>query len=215
MKRWLLMVLPLGLFLAWSPLAHGNGAPPFRPKQGFPVFAAKEVKLSVEVDKKAKQARLIVPMNLMMGGFWGPGLGGPGIPGAGGVPGGGGAGADARPLGVPTLFAGLALTMALATGGLWLVKRPSGRLVAGAVILGALTLGATTLLWADLAPFPRPQPVPQIKTTPVALPAGIQLNGRILIEMGPHGNAVRLIVPSNAVLPRGEAKAQEQAPASR
>jgi hypothetical protein len=225
MKRWLLTALPLGLLCACSPAARADLAPPFpgpgpgpvqpgfRPGFG-PAFAAKAVKLSVEVDEKAKQARLIVPMNLMFGGFLGPNPGRPNFPGRGGAPGGFGQGADARPLGLPTLVAGLALTLAAASGGLWLVRRRGGRVVAGILVVAMLGLGAT-VVWADgvpgFRPRPRPQPQPVVQATPLALPANIQLNGRILFELAPQGNSVRLIVPRSAVL----AKEEKQAPGDR
>jgi hypothetical protein len=241
MRRWLLSALSLGLLLGWSSLAHANAAvkvpppppvvapPPGGPPVAFPGFAPQKVKFVVEVDEKAKDARLIVPMNLMMpapgavplgpppGGLRGqppPGFFPPQIPekpkekdfGA----------ADSGKLGVPTIMAGVALALALATGGLWLIRRGSGRTVVGILVLAGFLLGAT-VLFADLAPpfgkgpkAPPPAPPAPVKTTPVPLPAGVEFNDKILIEMAPRGDAVRLIVPKEAVLKKAEGKDEKK-----
>jgi hypothetical protein len=281
MKRWLLSGLSLGLLLAWSPLAQGNGAPPPRPQGGpgvgpgggppgggfgalggpgiggGPALVPQKVKFSLEVDEKAKEARLIVPLGVMLQGFGFPG--GIGIPpggGIGGVPPGGGIGGFSPPGGVPpginppgganppggqppqkpgklpggvgqlhlpTIVAALALTMALASGGFWLVRRGSGRTLVGLLVVAGFALGATAL-WADIGPGPRPRPPVRApgfkepaKGTPVTLPADVQItSNKITFELSPaNDNTVRLIVPKDAVKKGGEGsdKKEEKKPA--
>jgi hypothetical protein len=168
------------------------------------------------VDEKAKQARLVVPVNLMVpGGFQLPPGGLPGQPRPGTLPFQApppSRDANAGRIGLPTIVAGLALTLAFASGGLWLVRRGRGRTAAGLLLVAAFALGATAL-WADIPgpgggrarpPRPRPpEPVPA-NTTPLALPAGVELTGQVLLEVAPVGDAVRLIVPKDAVLKKGE-----------
>jgi hypothetical protein len=288
MKRWLLSGLSLSLLLAWSPLAHGNGAPGGRPPggpgigpgvgpggppggpgvgpggvppgggfgvlggpgMGAPGPAPVKAKFSLEVDEKAKEARLVVPVGVLLQGFGFPGgigipPGGAGIgggfggvppggappgftPPGGGVPPGnippGGQPNPQRPgklpggvgqLHLPTIVAGLALTVALASGGFWLVRRGSGSTLAGLLVMATLALGATAL-WADIGPGPRPRPPvrPQFKETkgtPVTLPADVQItSNKITVEVSPVGDTVRLIVPKDAVKKGGEASEKKE-----
>jgi hypothetical protein len=110
-------------------------------------------------------------------------------------------------VGLPTVIAGLALTAALVSGGLWLMRRGSSRTLMGILVLGVFAVGAG-VLWADIGPGGgrRPRPRPEPRTTPVTLPAGIQLSDRVVLELAPDGDAVRLIVPKDAVLRKPEPK---------
>jgi hypothetical protein len=153
------------------------------------------------MDEKAKQATLQVPMNLMMQ-FGRPG-GRPGFPPGGGVPP-GRQGADAGHLGTPTIIAGLALTLAFATGGLWMVRRGGGRYFA-LVLAVSLSVAGTAALWANAAPPPQKQPAPPGRQAlpNIPLPADLRLNGDILFEMVPNGKQVTLIVPKTMITKKG------------
>jgi hypothetical protein len=160
--------------------------------------------LVVQMDEKAKQATLQIPMNLMMqfGRPGGPGR--PGFPPGGGVPP-GRQGADAGHIGTPTIIAGLALTLAFATGGLWMVRRGGGRYFA-LVLAVSLSVAGTAALWANAAPPPAPKPPvpPGRQALPnVPLPADLRLTGDILFEMVPNGKQVTLIVPKTMIAKKG------------
>jgi hypothetical protein len=228
MKRcWLLMGVSLVSLLGVALLAHGNEAapPPPPPPPGPRVgpggpprpgleFHPVNVKLTVEVDEKAKQPRLVVPYVLLMKGA-GPPAGAlpprlpvgapvappPALPRK--------EGADAGALGLPTIVAGLALTAAAVSGGLWLVRRGSRRTLLGVLAVGVLAASATAL-WADIGPGGgrgprRPPPPPPEKTTPIPLPAGVELPEKITLEFSLEGDTLRLIVPKDAVLKKAEA----------
>ena len=189
MKRWTrigLSLLALGLLLpeARADLLPGRGVrPPVRPigpPAGNPFVQPGggrptpiKVKLVVRVDEKSKLPVLQVPLNLAMGQQAGPGVQTP-------PP----AGADAGPrLGIPTIVAGLALTLAFASGGLWLVRRGSGRALAILLVLSLFAAGAA--VWANGAPrpFPRPPaPQPRPVLPELKLPAGIELSDKLILE---------------------------------
>jgi hypothetical protein len=100
--------------------------------------------------------------------------------------------ADAGRQRLPLTMAGLALTAAFTSGGLWLVRRGNRRrIVAGGLTLALFAAGATAL-WADLAPRPRPRPpvVPPL----VALPAAVQFDKQIVLEIVDQGDAIKLLV---------------------
>jgi hypothetical protein len=99
---------------------------------------------------------------------------------------------DSRRAGLAPLqmiVAGLALTVAISLGGLWLVRyrnRPGGRTLV-ALLVVVTVLGAAGLVWANVAP-PPPPPKP-------ALPDGILLSEKVTVDVVEKGDAVRLIVP--------------------
>ncbi len=87
------MVLGAAALLLAAPAVWGNGAPPRQPPPfpPQPVPQAVKFKLSIEIDEKATEPRLLVPMQAMMGAFnfgGGAGAGGFGIIGAAGALGG-------------------------------------------------------------------------------------------------------------------------------
>jgi hypothetical protein len=95
---------------------------------------------------------------------------------------------------LPVIVAGLALSLGIVSGGFWLLRnRTSRRLAAFFMVASLLTFGAS-MLWADLAPRPRPEKA-------VPLPAGVQLTEDMLVELVPGRTAtVKLILPGGSVL---------------
>jgi hypothetical protein len=170
MKRWLTPLLgTLFLFCALAPV-WGNGVPFPRPA---PLPEAKSAKLVVVVDERVKEPRLVIPKSLMgeKKSAW---------------------------LETPTVVAGLALTFALVSGGVWLVRRGTTRTVAAvALALSLLALGGSAL-FADVAKPPQP------KVTPVTLPANIVFTDKIQIEFVDKGDEVKLLVGKDMV--KAEAK---------
>src|SRR5947209_6222061 len=123
MPRSLRTGLPVLFLLGALTAAHGNEAAPQRPparerKEVLP-RGARRVGLTVEVDDRVKEARLQIPANLLP----------PAAPARG---------ADAGPLHLPTVAAGVALTLVFVTGGLWLLRRGTTRRVAAGGLLLAL-----------------------------------------------------------------------------
>jgi hypothetical protein len=55
------------------------------------------------------------------------------------------------------------------------------------------------------ANFGPPRPLPPVKenTTPIQLPANVQITGKLVLEIVPVGDKVRLIVPKTAT-PKGD-----------
>lgn len=160
-----------------------------------------EVKLVVQVDDKAKVARLQVPLNLFFG---------TPNPPAGLVPP-ARRGADAGPLGLPTIIAGLALSLAVASGGLWLARRRWGRPAAMVLVLSLFAAGSAAV-WADLGPRPLgpvPRLAPPVKPALPALklPAGIELSANVILETVPDGDHLTLIVPKSAVVAKDKDRA--------
>jgi hypothetical protein len=203
MKRW----TAAGLFvLALSPMlsaVRGDlaprpgirpGAKPFvppvnpfkQPGGGRPLPV--KVKLVVQVKDKIKLPVLQVPINLAMGQQGNPG---------------GGVGEAPNPepgrrFGLTTLVAGVALTLAFTSGGLWLVRRGARRTLAILVLTGLFAAG-TAVVWADLAPRPGgPRPA-KPALTPLQLPAGIELSDKLILESMPPGDHLTLIVPGSMV----------------
>ncbi len=163
-----------------------NGGRPF-PNPVLPVIVpgVRNAELVVEVDDKAKDTRLVIPANLLIAPQPRPGK----------------VGADAGNL--PLIVTGLALTCAFVSGGLWLVRRGRGRNVIGFLVVGAILVAGTSAALANVPAF-RPPPPPAVKenTTPVKLPANVQLTGKVVLEIVPAGNKIRLVVPKAAV-PKG------------
>lgn len=170
-----------------------------------PVPPAKDVKFVAELDEKAKGPKLVVPQNLTTVRFRpGPRPGANPPPPGGAVP-----PKPGEPLTMLELegddpvvepagrnpnhlmIAGVALTLALGLGGVWLIRRPgraSGRGLALLLAAGA-TLTAATVVWANAAPPPRPPVPPKEK---VVLP--VAFDGKVNLEVVVGGDTIRLVL---------------------
>ena len=170
MQRLLAASLALQLLLTALPSARADLAPPPLPK-------GTETKFVVIVDERADKPHLQIPKSLLQGNTkTGPGRG--------------------RPVRLPTIIAGLALTAAFVSGGFWLVRRgrgPGRTVAAGVVVLSFLALGASAV-WADVPRPPRPRgPV----TLP--LPANVTLPDTVVVDLLDKGDTITLIVNKKAV----------------
>jgi hypothetical protein len=203
MPRSLRIGLPVLFLLGALTAAHGNEAAP--PRERIPARerpevlprGARRVTLTVEVDDRVKEARLQIPANLLP-------------PAAPAAP---ARGAAAWHL--PTVVAGVALTLSLTTGGLWLLRRGSARRAAAAgLLLGLFALGGTALL-ADIPPGgglrrPRP-PAPPAPAGTLLLPADVRLPPNLVLEVVAKGDGVKLIVNKAAL---GKPGTSAEAPAA-
>ena len=180
MKRWQPPVFSLlSLFVALSPV-WGNGAAPPRP---VPLPEAKAVKFVVVVDERVTEPRLVVPKSML-------------------------GEKKSASLDLSTIVAGIALTLALVSGGLLLVRRGSPRIVAGALALSVLAFGATTLFAQSTNPgntgatninFNFNQAVRPAVVTPVSLPANIVLGEKMQVEFVEKGDEIKLLVSKDMV----------------
>jgi hypothetical protein len=211
MKRWMLVGLSLLLpcvvlpevrvLAAEPPGPQPNGPPVMRaPMARFP---PRGVRLAVQVDEKAKVARLQVPLNLIPSRPAGSPPARPGIPPRRGT--------DAGRHGVPAVVAGIALVLAFALGGLGLVRRRARRSFANLLVFSLFAAG-TAAVWADhqlrpssLAPLPPQPPAPFLPT--LNLPVGVELSEQLLLEVVPTGDRVTLIVPKAMILKRDRPEA--------
>ncbi len=182
MRRWIYAAVPV-LFLFGSLPAVRADRVPDEP----PAPAAQKVKLVVEVDANAKQPRLVIPRSLANP---------PKKAGAN--------------LTVPTIVAGVALTLAMVSAGFWFIRRGPGRSVAAAVVVVSLFALGVSAVYADLGPGPGPRP-PLTPRAPAAikLPADVQLTEDVLVEFTDKGDALRLIVNKANVLKTDKAEKQE------
>jgi hypothetical protein len=129
---------------------------------------SREVKLIVESDNRVKTARLIIPRSLLS--------------------------ADRKTSSagfhLPTIMAGLALTAAVVSGGLWLVRRGPVRKPAALVLLVSLAVLGSSALYADLPASGRKPPKPRT----VKLPGNFILPEKLNLEIVDKGDAVKLII---------------------
>ncbi len=171
MKRWIRSATAALVLLAIPAVVWANRALPPPPPAGPLNKAPQSVKFVVVVDDSVKEPRLEVPANLLL------------APDA--------RRGDAAPA-VPVIVVGLALAGAFVSGGLWLSKR--GRIATSLVVaLGLFALGGSALI-ADIA-VPKTKP-----TTELKLPAGVELPAKVTLLVTEKGDAIKLIVPSGAVL---------------
>lgn len=189
MRRWTLLAAVVLLYGVAE--VKANGGRPFPIAPGV-AFGSRNAEMVVEVDEKAKDTRLVIPSNLLI------------IP----QPRPGKLGADAG--GIPLIVTGLALTCAFVSGGMWLVRRGRGRFLGGLLFVALLTAG-TSVVTADLIRPINPKPPVKENTLPVQLPANIQLTGKVLLEIVPTGDKIRLVVPKGAAPAKGEKKPEEGA----
>jgi len=174
-RIWLfaLLVLPL----SWS-LASADIRPWTGPNPKPPPAQSKDVSMIVELDSNAKEARLIVPRSIVLRR----------------------AGLDAddgtrlaegsAPSGKNIIVAGVALGLAIACGGIWLVRknRLSSTGLGLFLVLAAGLVGAA-VVWANAAPPPFKPPAPQPATNLAKL-----FEGKIKVETPAEGDTIKLIV---------------------
>jgi hypothetical protein len=115
-------------------------------------------------------------------------------------------GADAGPWRLPTVVTGLALALALGSGGIWLARRGSGRSLAAVLMLSLFLVGVSAL-WADVPVGPWPWSrgrggAPPLRAPPVqrVLPAGIKLTDKVAVRVVDTGTTVKLVVNSSMVV---------------
>lgn len=86
------------------------------------------------------------------------------------------------------MIAGMALTMGLGCGGVWLLRRPNSSSLAGiaALLASGAVLGGSTLIWAN-APPPRKPLEPKIDLPMLA-------EGSIKFEMVARGETINIIL---------------------
>jgi hypothetical protein len=153
----------IAVLFGWTSVVLANAGPPRTPKA-----EAGKTKFKIELDENAKEPKLYVPANL-----------------AGGKGDGKLAAADLPPM--HWILSGLALTVGLALGGVWMVRKGPSK--AAWVVAPLLVAATASLLLADLPPGrgrgPVPQPAP-------ALP--VYLEGTITVEAVPNGDTIRLVL---------------------
>ncbi|MFL5340139.1 MAG: hypothetical protein ACJ8F7_08300 [Gemmataceae bacterium] len=157
----LLGALPLAAHADIPPNPRGRPVPQPIPQPG-------QSKFVVEVDAKAKEARLVVPRGLV-------GRAGLDVDGEDRLAGSG-------PRTAPVV-AGVALALGMTCGGLWLVRRhrAGARSVALLIATGTLLAGGA-LVWGNAAPPPREPALPQL------------YDGKITVEVAAGGDTIKLIV---------------------
>lgn len=152
------------LFTAGPALANKAVRPPVRPQ--LP-------KLVVEVDEKAKEARLVIPQRFLGNAPAQPPRGGLSL--------------------LPTIMVGVALTLGLAFGGLWLVRKRGSvapLLLASVAVVG---LGGAAL-WANARPPLKDERAPKPRPGLPVLPVLATLEP-VHVETVPQGDTIRLIIP--------------------
>jgi hypothetical protein len=168
-------LLPLCLaasvfFLLAAGEARANeAAPPPPPKPAAPAAGGQSGNLTLAVDDTAKEPRLQIPRKLL-----------------GKEATAGGSRAEVPPL--HRVVAGVALTLALALGGLWLARSRDGlsrRRLAAVLVAVALVGAGSAFLWAEPVPEPIPPP-------PARSPA-LLLDG-VRIQIIDKGDDVKLVV---------------------
>jgi len=188
------------LLCAAALIAFGLGLVPSRARADAlpPPPPPRDVKFKVELDEKAKAPKLIVPPGLTVARVRPrPGPGNPPV--------------GKEPLAylevesdepTPTdaprnpnhlMIAGVALTLALGLGGVWLVRRPGRTATRGLVLLLAAggTLAASTVVWGNVPPPVGPSGPPTPKKEVVALP--IAFDGNVTLEFAGR-DTIRLVL---------------------
>ena len=164
-----------------------------------PLPAAKEVKFVVELDENAKGSKLIVPQTLVNPRF---------RPGPGAAPPKAGKeglalleyevedDAAVEPTGNRNhlMVAGMAFTLALGFGGIWIVRRNGRSATGGLALLIAAggMLAVSTVVWANAAPPQKPVEKKEAILLPVAF------DGKLTLEIVRGGDTIRLVLDKEA-----------------
>jgi hypothetical protein len=220
----LMLLAAIGLGLGLTSKAGADIGPPRFPPQPQPKA---NVAVKIEVDENAKGPRLIVPSQL----FAPPRVRPLGPNPRGPVPIGNlnsqiqedagdeiaeNATEPANPEKPKNglMYAGLALTLALCFGGLWLVRKSGkGSIRSMSLVIAAgASLIVGVAVWANVAPPPPPvKPIPQPKP-PAAFPSAYE--GKASVEVFFGAEPVRLILDKESYekLKKGELKEVEKNP---
>lgn len=162
-----------------------------------PPPAAKEVKFVVEVDENAKGSKLVVPQTLVNPRF---------RPGPGAEPKEGKEGLAVLEYDVVDdgfepavrnrnhlMFAGVAFTLALGFGGIWIVRRTGRSGASGLALLvaagGILAVG--TVVWANAGPPRKP-----VEKKDIILP--VAFDGKLTLVMVRGGDTITLVLDKEA-----------------
>jgi hypothetical protein len=175
MKKVIGVLAVLGLLgaVAWSARANEAAPPPDPVRPENTPAAAPFV---IVVDDGAQQPRLEIPRKVLSS-----------LRAAGDTQDG-----DTRRAGIlpqlHTIIAGVALSLAVTLGGLWLVRsRRRGTGPHPALLITALALATVGgVLWANVPAPPPPRDVP----------AGISVTDKMTVQVANEGDAIRLIVSS-------------------
>ena len=170
MKSHVLLAAVLVLGFAVVEARANPIAPPPKPPAPPVGVGVRGAELIVEIDEAAKGPRLQIPVKLLNAQQR----------------------KDAGAGRLPTMIAGLALTCAFVSGGFWLVRRGRARMLGGLLVgLSMLAVTGSAVMTASEAPPPR--------TTPVKLPADLEFQGKIVLEIVPTGDKIKLVVPKAMV----------------
>jgi hypothetical protein len=180
MKRWrvpvtVVCLLASGVARGDIPGGHSPRPMPYwsPPPQALVTVGSRTAVLVVKKDDKARKTCLVLPADLVTGNAPPQDVG------------------AARNL--PTIMAGLALTAAFVSGGFCLVRKKRGVAVV-ALIASVVVLGCSA---AKNKVVPAPEPPP---TVTVTLPATVQLDGKLILDVVGGQGDVELIVPSASVV---------------
>jgi hypothetical protein len=161
----------------------------------------RQAPLVITVEEKAETARLLIPRKLVKA-WQHASLATPRNTAV----------ASDRGWSLPTLAAGLALTLALTLGGLWLAgwrpgwDGPGARKVTALFLLAVLALGVLgALVRANFPPGSGPPLSPEWMRDAVAVkpigPEPLRLKGKVEVEVVPEGELIQLFVPRSMLAP--------------
>jgi hypothetical protein len=203
MRSCIALLAVLGLGLGLTGRATADIAPPLPPKK-------ESVAVKIEVDEKAKGPKLVVPNGVFTAPRVRPGPRGQLDQETGdGI-------ADNDNPDKPRhhlLIAGIAVSLALAFGGVWLIRKNGKGSMRGLALLIAagVTLAAGAIAWANAAPPPF-KDRPPVRPQPVTYPTAYE--GKAAVEFTYGQEPVRLILDKESYekLKKGELKLTEVKP---
>jgi hypothetical protein len=197
------IVLLAAIALAMTPIGK------VRADLAPPLPAAKNsVAVTIEVDESAKGPKLLIPNLVFTQPRNRPIKPNPNAP-KGELPqeNGDGIAENATQPQNSLIYAGVALTLSLAFGGLWLIRKDGAgsKRALGLLLASGVTLAVGASVWADIPPLPRAKERPQPKA-PVAYPSAFEGKADVSFYYG--AEPVRLILDKESYekLKKGELK---------